>query len=144
MCQRGVVQRQNLCRQQGSIGGTGFADGQRTHWNTARHLHDRIQAVYTAQCGALHRNTQHRNQRFRRQHARQMRSTACTGNDHVKAIISCLLGKAEQLVWRAMSGNDFDMERDIKRGQDFGGKLHGGPVTFRSHYNCDFNPSVGG
>lgn len=142
--QRGVVQRQDLHRQQPGVGGAGFADRQRADRDAARHLHDGVEAVHAAQRGALHRHAQHRHQGFRRQHARQVRRTAGTGDDHVKAVGGSLLGEAEQLVRRAVSGNDFDMEGDIELGQDFCGELHGGPVTFRSHYNCDFSPDIGG
>ena len=37
-------------------GGPGFADGQRTHRDAARHLDDGVEAVYAAQCRALNRH----------------------------------------------------------------------------------------
>ncbi|MOA57875.1 hypothetical protein D3C78_1821490 [compost metagenome] len=59
-----------------------------------------------------------------------MRSTPGTGDDHVKTHGLGMFGKAEQFIRRTVGGDNFDMERDIQRGQNFGRGLHSGPVTF--------------
>lgn len=51
-----IVLGEDLRRQQGGVGGPGFADGQRTHRDAARHLDDGVEAVYAAQCRALNRH----------------------------------------------------------------------------------------
>jgi len=57
----------------------------KSHRNTLRHLHNREQGIEAVQLRGRHRHAQHRNQRLRRQHARQVRRAARTGNDRAQS-----------------------------------------------------------
>src|SRR5690606_9278380 len=71
-------------------------------------------------------------------HARQVGSTAGTGNDYAITGSGGLFGEAGKLLGGAMGGDDFGVILHTHLLQDFHSALHGGPVTAGAHHNGVF------
>ncbi|CDL37868.1 hypothetical protein [Citrobacter freundii] len=99
-------------------------------------MNDGVEAIYAAQRCALHRNAENWHQRFRRNHAWQMRCATGSGNNHLITVLFSAFGEAEQFVWGAVGGDDFNMMRNVQDFEDFGGELHGSPVAFGPHHDA--------
>lgn len=55
----------------------------------------------------------------------QMRCATGSGNNHLITVLFSAFGEAEQFVWGAVGGDDFNMMRNVQI-EDFGGELGGG------------------
>ena len=134
--ERGVGRGQNLSRKQRRVGRAGLADRQRAHRNALRHLHNREQRIQAVQLRGRNRNSEHRNQRLGRQHARQMRCAAGSGDDHAQAALARRLCVFEEPVRRAMRAHDARLMRNLERAQNLHGRREHFVVALAAHHHA--------
>ena len=77
--------------------------------------------------------------RMRRQHARQMRGAAGTGDNHGKTRLFGSFGKSCQPRRGAVRRNNFDLIGRSQIIQNGGGALHGLPIRLAAHANGYFS-----
>src|SRR6476620_11413497 len=106
LAQLGVGRTEDAHGQQPGVAGP--TDGHRRHRNTGGHLHDRQQRIKAVELGQRNGDTDHRQRRRRRDHPRQMRSSACARDNHLDAPVSSGTRIVEHAVGRARRGHAAD------------------------------------
>ena len=71
-------------------------------------------------------------------HARQVGSAACTGDDDLETVGTSIMRELGHELRRAVCGDDLLVVGDAKLIENIAGALHGLPVAGRSHDHRDF------
>ncbi|SBV97941.1 hypothetical protein KL86APRO_10949 [uncultured Alphaproteobacteria bacterium] len=135
--QRRVFERENRRREERRVDRARLADRKRADRDSARHLHDREEAVHSLERVAFHRNAEHRQRGHRRGHPRQVRRAARAGDDHLEAAVARGAGVVGHAVGGAVGGNDPRFVGNFEGGQGVGGVAHGLPVRLAAHDDAD-------
>ena len=116
---------------------TRFADSEGRYGNTFWHLRDRQQGILTTQIFGRHRHTQHRHDRFRCDHAGQMRSATGTRNNYFHSAGRSIFSKLRHLLRHAVCGESVHFKGDLELIEDLCGFLHDRPVACAAHDDAD-------
>ena len=119
------------------VGGSGFADGQRSDGHALGHLHDGEQRVDSVEHGCGDGDAEDRDEGFGGEHSGEMGGAAGSGDDDAEAAGFGLLGVLEEPVGRAVRGDDARFVRDGEELQDFDGGCEDFVVTLAAHHDAD-------
>ena len=112
---------------------TSLTDGKRSDRHAGGHLSDREQRIEAFQGFAFNWDTEHRYNRLRRTHSRQMGRTAGTGDDDLDTATLGGLSKFKQQIGRSMSRNDLCLVCHAELGQRLRSDLHRRPIGPAAH-----------
>ena len=135
--ERGIGGGEQRHGEQRGVGGAGLADRERRHRDAGGHLHDAVQAVLTGEMLARYRHAEHRHRRLRREHARQMRRAAGTGDDRSQPAVERRFGEGEHLVGHAVRRQHLRLVRHAELGEHLDRSAHGRPIAGRPHHDRD-------
>ncbi len=137
LCNLGIAERENLGRQDPSIGGAGFADGNRGDGYSRGHLDCGQQRIHSLKCAGGNGHADDRQRGFSRNHAGQVGRAARPRDDDFDAASGGVAGKFRGLARRAVRRGDIDLIGNAEAGQRLARLAHDFQVRVAAHHDCN-------